>query len=197
MFSLDPYYLGSTQLWNWQTFSDRTYQAGGGAHPSHALVHALYYTIYLQTNELYAGDQKLWACFAMQLAKLFLTISRHSLELHKAATGKKKMKWDYSRSDIRSVVRPGPHKLEGRSISRWTETAGSLPVPCCKLSAPNYWLALILGFLINTLGQCFLTSLCGNSVPDRWKRGSVTSEIWGMRSFTEIISILKAPGSPA
>lgn len=42
---------------------------------AHSLVQPLYYTIYLQTNEFYAGDQKLWASFSIQLAKLFLTTS--------------------------------------------------------------------------------------------------------------------------
>lgn len=162
----------------WVTFSCN--RKLGGAHPPHSPVHALYYTIYLQTNEFYAGDQTLWTCFAMQLAKLFLTISRHSLELHKTAIVRRK-KIEVGLFMLRHQT---CDKTE-RTISRWTETAGSLPVPCCKPSTPNHWLALIWEFLIkpwvgaNTLGQCFLTSLCQNSVPDRWERGDLWSQKFG------------------
>lgn len=102
-FRLVPVFMFHTLFYNWKTFSNSKtlmpptvmynqtewlspcIRKLGWAHPSHSFVHPLYHAIYLQTNGFYAGDQKLWAYFSIQLAKLFLTISNLSLRLHKVS----------------------------------------------------------------------------------------------------------------
>lgn len=153
MFALDPYYLCPTLYY----VTGKHFQIGrltrhqrwwtirldcflphlgneGDPTPSSPFLHPLYCTIHLQTNGFYAGDQKLWAYFSTQLAKLFLTISNHSLRLHKAATEKKKTteKSDHSCSDLRRGVRKAQARLRSRNQPA---------LQFCQPTAPNHLLS--------------------------------------------------------